>query len=408
MTEEDRAQTKVIPTDEARREIHLHAETGAEPEPEMPEIRKPSVLTKIIKVFVYLAIVLALSFAASYFAWICACDVFALSKPDREVEIVIEETDTIDDVIAMMVEEDLVDYEWLFRIYCSVANAEDKVSVGTYTLNNVYDYNALINGMRATSATRETVTVMIPEGYTNAQIFELLEENGVCSVEELENAVASYMFDYNYLQGLPYGATNRLEGYLFPDTYEFYVDDSPERVLSKFLDNFGWKFSEELQADIDELNAILREQMITNGFTEEEIAANEIDMHDVVIVASLIERETGGTAESSSISSVIYNRMTSKIYPLLQIDASLRYGIDKWDEALTSQDLALDNPYNTHKHPGLPAGPISNPGLDSIRAALYPRSTEYYFYALNPATGLHRFASNYYEHQDNIEEMNQD
>ena len=146
--------------------------------------------------------------------------------------------------------------------------------------------------------------------------------------------------------------------------------------------------------------------MTENGFTEDEIAAAQMDLHDVVIVASLIERETGGTAESSSISSVIYNRLTSKIYPLLEIDASVRYGLNKWDEDLTQADLNLDTPYNTRKNPGLPAGPISNPGLDSIRAALYPRDTAYYFYALNPATGLHHFSENYYEHQDYLEELN--
>ena len=93
-----------------------------------------------------------------------------------------------------------------------MTGAEKKISEGTYTLNNVYDYNALINGLRATAATRETTEVMIPEGYTCAQIFALLEEKGVCSVEELENAAASYMFDYTFLQDLPYGDSNRLEG----------------------------------------------------------------------------------------------------------------------------------------------------------------------------------------------------
>ncbi|MBQ6797641.1 MAG: endolytic transglycosylase MltG [Oscillospiraceae bacterium] len=357
-----------------------------------------------IKFLIWLAFTLAAGLLLAHFAWVCAGDVFALSKPDREVEITITNETTLDDVIETLVEEGLVDYEWLFRLYCALADAENRISVGTFTLNNVYDYNALLKGMQAYSGTRETTDVTIPEGYTCKQIFAELEAAGVCSAESLETAAASYMFDYEFLQALPYGNANRLEGYLFPDTYEFYIDDTPERVLSKFLDNFSWKFEEDLRAEIAELNTRMAEQMRENGISEEKIAESTLDMHDVVIVASLIERETGGASESSLIASVIYNRLSSERYPLLEIDASVRYGLDKWEGVLSSADLAKDTPYNTRRNPGLPAGPISNPGLDSIRAALFPRNTEYYFYVLTP-DGFHHFSETYYEHQDYIEEM---
>jgi len=148
----------------------------------------------------------------------------------------------------------------------------------------------------------------------------------------------------------------------------------------------------------------MAEQMRENGIAEEKITQSALDMHDVVIVASLIERETGGASESSLIASVIYNRLSSERYPLLEIDAAVRYGLDKWEGSLSSADLAKDTPYNTRRNPGLPAGPISNPGLDSIRAALFPRNTDYYFYVLTP-DGFHHFSETYYEHQDYIEEM---
>ena len=413
MTEDIRIYEEEQREDDGHREIYLQGDTDAAPEEalmeedyneEGPEPTKR--VPKVLKVLVYLAAVLAVSFALAYFAWICAGDVFALSKPDRDVEVVVDADPTVDEITEMLAEKGLIRYKWLFKLYCAVTGAEKKISEGTYTLNNVYDYHALINGLRATAATRETTEVMIPEGYTCAQIFALLEENGVCTAEELENAAASYMFDYTFLQDLPYGDSNRLEGYLFPDTYQFYIDDSPERVLSKFLDNFKWKFTEDLQEEIETLNEKLRKKMTENGFTEEEIEDGMMDLHKIVIVASLIERETGGDSESSNISSVIYNRLTSKIYPLLQIDASLRYGLNNWTEPLTETDLATDNPSTTSKYPGLPAGPISNPGLNSIRAALYPRDTNYYFYVLT-STGFHHFSENYYEHQAYIEGMKQ-
>lgn len=351
--------------------------------------------------------VLIASFVLATFAWACAQDMFALSKPDKEVQVVVEEDDGLSDVIDMLADKELVNFKWLFRIYCGLANAEQKISPGTYTLNHVFDYNALVNGLSAYAETRETVTVTIPEGYTCKQLFIALEENGVCTVEELEETAASYAFDYPFLQNVPYGEGNRLEGYLFPDTYEFYVDDDPERVLAKFLNNFGWKLTEELEADISELNRDLRIRMKKNGFSQEEIQENQVDLNDIIIIASLIERESSGPSENSLISSVIYNRLCSKIYPLLEIDASVRYGLDKWEGDLTAEDLVSDTPYNTRRYPGLPVGPISNPGIDSIRAAIYPRDTDYYFYVLTSA-GNHHFSENYYEHQAYIEEMNHD
>lgn len=404
MMDDERVDLEEARQEEGRRETYVFTGTDFEEEDVAEEESKQKKAPKALRTLVYLAVVLALGFALAYFGWICAGDVFALSKPDREVEIVLGENPTVDEATELLKEKGLIDYPWLFKLYCWLTNAQDKISEGTYTLNNVYDYHALVNGLRATAGTRETTEVTIPEGYTCAQIFALLEENRVCTVEELETAAASYMFDYSFLQDLPYGESNRLEGYLFPDTYQFYVDDTPERVLSKFLDNFSWKFTEELQADIDTLNERLREKMAENGFTEAEIEAGQMDINKVVIVASLIERETGGASESSSIASVIYNRLSSKLYPCLEIDASLRYGLDKWDEDLTAEDLNTDTPYNTKIYPGLPAGPISNPGIDSIRAAIYPRESNYYFYVLT-SSGFHHFSENYYEHQAFIEEM---
>ena len=357
-----------------------------------------------LKFLLWLVVTLGAGLGLAYFGWICAGDVFALSKPDREVEITIEEGDTMNDVIEMLVEEDLVEYEWLFRIYCVLANAKEKYSVGTFTLNNLYDYNALVKGLQAYSGSRETTHLKIPEGCTSAEVFALLEEAGVCTVERLEYAAANYEFDYSFLQDLPYGNSNRLEGYLYPDTYEFYIDDAAERVLSKLMDNFSWKFEEELRLEIDSLNQKLAQQMRENGFTDAEIAASELTLHDVVIVASLIESESSGVSERALIASVIYNRLASKVYPLLEIESALRYGLNKWEGELTASDRGSDSPYNTNRYPGLPVGPIGNPTVDSIRAALFPKDSNYYFYAMSKS-GYHYFFETYYEHQDFLKEM---
>ncbi len=372
--------------------------------PEDASQRESYRMPGFLKAFIFVAAVLLVGFVCSLFAWKAATDVFAFSKPDREVQIVIRDGDTMGSVIDSLYDEGLIRYKGLFRFYCNLTHAETKISTGTFTLNNLYDYHALVNGLRSDSGAREVVRVMIPEGLTCRQIFELLANNGVCSVEELENTAAAYPFEYSFLENVPYGSRYRLEGYLYPDTYEFYVDDTPERVLKKFLSNFNGKFSESLREDIALLNERLAASMRENGFTEEEIAAAEMDVNRIVVVASIIQKESSGVSESSSISAVVYNRLTSKIYPLLQMDSILRYYLNKYDEPLTDQDRSVDSSYNTDRHVGLPDGAICNPTVDSIRAALYPRDAGYLFYTINKNGNLHHFSNTYLENMAYIEE----
>ena len=314
-----------------------------------------------IKVLLYVCCVLAASVLLAVVGWRLADDVLALTKPDEEITITVPENATVADVSRELKEKGLIEYEWLFRFYCLYSHAERKIQPGTYELNHLYDYHALVNGMTPSTGLRATTEVTIPEGYECEDIFALLEEAGVSTVSELEQAAASYEFDYSFLQDLPYGDKNRLEGYLFPDTYQFYLNDKPENVLGKFLRNFESKITDEMYAAVDELNDRL--------------------------------------AASASIASVIYNRLCSKLYPCLQIDATIQYALDERKEVLSNADKAIISPYNTYTNAGLPAGPIANPGINSIRAALYPAETDYYFYALGN-DGVHKFSKTYYEHQD--------
>ena len=360
-----------------------------------------------VRVFVYVCCVLAASVLLAIGGWRCADDMLALTRENVAVNVTVPENATIAQVSAELKDKGLIQYEWLFKFYCWFSKAERKIDPGTYELRGAYDYHALVNGMVRTSGDRATATVMIPEGYECEDIFALLAENGVCTVEQLEDAAANHEYDYAFLADLPYGQKNRLEGYLFPDTYEFYVGDDPVNVLDKFLRRFDSKVTEEMHAAVDELNAKLAEKMAANGFTDGEIAEAKLDMHDVIIVASLIEKETAKASESPSIAAVIYNRLCSKLYPCLEIDATIQYALDERKEVLSNADKGIISPYNTYKNAGLPAGPISNPGIASIRAALYPAESDDYFYALGN-DGVHHFSRTYYEHQDFLESLNAD
>lgn len=349
-----------------------------------------------VKGIVYAAIVLTVSIVLAVLAWKCVDEVCALTDVEEVVTVTVSENDTMAQISKNLKDKGLIDYRWLFNLYCMASNADEKIDPGTYELNTLFDYHAIVYAMMETSENRATVEVTVPEGYEAEDIFKMLAENGVCSEEALREAAAQYEFDFWFLEGLEYGDFRRLEGYLFPDTYEFYVDDTPENVLSRFLKNFDNKLTEELQAELAELNAQLRQQKLAEGFADTEIV--DLTLHDIIIVASLVEKETTGDAESGKIASVIYNRLCSRVYPCLNIDATIQYVLPERKDILTNADKAVISPYNTYTNAGLPVGPIANPGMSSIRAALYPVDTDYYFYALNPAGG-HYFSVDVYEHQ---------
>ncbi len=352
----------------------------------------------VLKAILYVCLVLAASVLLAVFAWKCADEVCALTAEEEVVTVTVAEDSTIGDISSQLAQKGLIQYEWLFKLYCMVSSAAEKIDPGTYELNTVYDYRALVYGMVETGENRATETVTVPEGYELEDIFQMLEEKQVCDVASLQEAAANYEFDYWFLEDLAYGDYRRLEGYLYPDTYEFYVDDDAENVLGKFLRNFDNKITEEMRADLDRLNEELAAIMAAGGFTESEIAGSRLTFRDVVIVASLVEKETGSAAESGKIASVIYNRLCSKLYPCLNIDATIQYVLPERKDILTNADKAVISPYNTYTNAGLPVGPIANPGMTSLRAALYPMDTDFYFYALNP-NGLHHFSETVYEHQ---------
>ena len=381
----------------------LTVDQETQPESQEPEKKRPR-LPSGIRVLLYVCCVLAVAVLLAVAVWRCADDVLSLTKEDAEVTVSIPDGATISQIAGELKSKGLVRYETLFKFYCWASHAEKTIEPGTYTLNSRYDYHALVSNMIEASPDRAVVEVTIPEGYECEDIFRLLEADGVCSYQDLADTAASYEFAYDFLQEIPYGSENRLEGYLFPDTYQFYMSDDPANVIDKFLRNFDNKFTDDLYDALDALNDRLAQRMRTNGFTETEITDGRLSLYDLITVASLVEKETAKTSESASIASVIYNRLCSKLYPCLEIDATIQYALAERKEVLSNADKGVISPYNTYTNAGLPAGPIANPGMNSIRAALYPAETNYYFYALN-ADGVHHFSETYYEHQNFLAEL---
>ena len=349
----------------------------------------------------YVAFVIGVSTLLAAVGWVAANDLLALNKaehsaiitlPDdiftsREVTVETEdgtETETelvvdMDYVIDTLKENGIIEYGLLFRLSSIFSDAQVKMTPGTYQLDTDMDYRAIVTNLGSNSASRQQVTVTIPEGFTVAQIFQRLEDEGVSTVEKLNEMAATHDYAFSFLQEIPLGEPTRLEGYLFPDTYDFYMGEDPLTVINKMLVNFDRRFTDEMRA---------------------EAQANGYSVRDIVIIASMIERETDGS-DRATISSVIYNRWQNtgaETAGYLGVDATLVYALGR---TITQDDYTADTPYNTYTNQGLPPGPISNPGMASINAAMEPESTNYYYYALGN-DGTHSFFRTLSEQQNFI------
>lgn len=251
--------------------------------------------------------------------------------------------------------------------------------------------NALTESSESSEKTTEetteslTVTVTFPEGYTALEIAKKLEKNKVCSVSDFMKAAQSEELaeKFGFLSGMK-DTENRaflLEGYIFPDTYEFYKGEDAETAISRFLKNTQSKLTEEMSARANEL-----------GYTLDEI----------ISLASVIQAEAGDKNEMGKVSSVLHNRIESPDYGKLQCDVTVNYVNEKiLDSSYIDGDKTrFSEYYNTYKKSGVPVGAICNPGLDAINAALYPENTDY-FYFVTDSDWNYYYASTYEEHLKN-------
>lgn len=356
-------------------------------------------IPQLVITVIWLAVIALAGATVGRTAWVYCSDLMAFGKPDREVVIEITEDDDIDSIAKKLSDAELIRYPDLFKTFANLTKKTARICVGTFTLNSKYDYNAMINAMIIHSS-RTEVDVTIPEGYTCAQIFALLEEKGICSAADLEDyAINGELGDYWFLTGVTRNNRYCLEGYLFPDTYRFYLNEKPANVYAKMLSNFDNRFTDLMHERLATINTTFETMLRSHGYGDDYVASHKITIREVVIIASMIERESANVEESHIIASVIYNRLANAgNYPYLNIDATLVYALGGKQD-LTDQDKQYDSPYNTYLYKGLIPGPISNPGRDSLNAALDPDDSAYYFYALNPATNRHVFSKTYEEHQ---------
>ena len=363
----------------------------------------------IISTVIWLALIVVIGVSLGRVLWVCCADVMAFGKEPQQVTITITEKDDIGSISKKLGNANLIRYPGLFEFFAKITGKDEDISTGTFTLNSQYDYNAMINAMYSYGSSREEVDIMFPEGYNCAQIFKLLEQKNVCTVVELEDYAAfGELSDYWFLEGVERGTKYCLEGYMAPDTYTFYTNDTPRRVIEKFLNEFDDRFTDKMKEDFQTMQNQYANRLKANGFGSGYAEMNPLTLHQVVTLASIIQKETSSDSECYEIASVFYNRLVNLNIQSLGADITVHYALGDYFfeiEELTAEHLNYDSPYNTRKNKGIPPGPISNMGVQALYAALEPNDTNYHYFVFDKAKNAHRFAVTEREHLQNVAEL---
>lgn len=381
--------TRVMPTaKDATKKIDAATKTGSVGAADSKKRKKHTMtessntVLSIVKCMAYITAVLVISVVLSIVVIFAANDMYGFVKSTDPVEITIPENADINDVADILHDNNIIKYKWLFKL--KEGNFKGAFAAGTYNVSPRTSYGDLVYELMEKPPTGIS-WVTIPEGFTTDEIIDLMVEKGIGEREVYVDVINNYAFDYWFVSELgddwdENGRIYRLDGYLFPDTYQFYNASSEVTVINKLLKRFSQVFTESYKLRAEEL-----------GYTTDEI----------LNLASLIEKEAGTAADFGKVSSVFHNRLNnSASYPKLESDATLAYAIQHETgtrPTITGADLDNNNsPYNSYKTDGLVPGPIANPSNSAILAALNPSETTYYYFVSSDTETI--FSSTKAEH----------
>ncbi len=300
----------------------------------------------------------------------------------NDVTFTIQEGEGLKAVSARMDSEKIIKNPTVFEMTIRVTGKSNSIFAGTYVFTKDQSMKDVIDAITNVDDVTNDITITLIEGWTSAEMAKYLQEQGFFPAEDFSAAVQTTDIQ-NLLPGVTYAflgdkpTSQGLEGYLFPDTYRIKQKPEPADVVRKLLDNFDSKLTNTMRSDIHK-----------QGRT----------VFDVVVLASILEREVLSDADKKNAADVFLKRL--QIGMPLQSDATVNYVTGKQDTRPTLQDIEADSPYNTYVYKGLPPGPISNPGFSSLEAAVYPTSNPYYYF-LTKDNGEAVFSRNLDEHNLN-------
>ncbi len=317
-------------------------------------------------------------------------DMLAIGKGDSLKMITIPHGATTKDVAKILEDEDIIDIPRAFEIFAKFNGSDDAFIPGQYEISSGDAYETIINKLiKGKDENRETVDITFVEGISVYDAAKLLQEKKVCDAERFLYYFNAGGFGFKFEEQLPKSTANkfyRMEGYLWPDTYKFYVDSEPESVCMKIYQNFQDKMKPEYYT-----------QMKKMGMT----------LDEVITLASIVQAEAPDAKSMKMVASVFENRLADPDkYPKLQSSPTTYYVEEIIKPNMQIESTAICDAYDTDKANGLPPGAIGNPGQDAIEAVLYPSKTDYYFFAADIDTKEIYYAKTNEEHEENLAEIN--
>ena len=344
-----------------------------------------------IRRFLVFFVIIVSSVLLSTYGISCINDVLALNRSKELVTVSIEKGADYEEIIDVLADSKLIKHEWFCKLVCKFRGFDKKEYLhGVHYLTANMGVEGMLTEMLANQMSDKTIRLSFPEGWSLPQIIAKLDENNVCPAEYIYAALEEVEFDYGFINSIPEDESRcyALEGYLFPDTYDFFVSEkqngigeNPTSILNKLLGNFDSRWSEVYTKRAKELN---------------------LTMDEVIIIASIIQKEAADKSQMGVVSSVIHNRLNnSSSYPLLECNSTKDYVTNNivpviGDAGASSYIVA----YDTYNAEGLPPGPICNPGIDAIEAALNPDDTDYLYFCHNEDGKIY-LAKTYNQHQSN-------
>lgn len=365
--------------------------------------------------FVWLSMVILVAVVLGMFLVTGVNDLLAISRSEENKTLVtIPENATLDQVTEILSENGVINEPFFFKLYAKVTKSTEGFLPGSYNMDTNMDYEAILNYLLYNSGPREVVSVQFQEGMSVRECAKLLEKKRVCKAEDFMKACNSDAFDedYDFIAAIGENKDRvyKLEGYLFPDTYVFYVNEDAQDVVIKLLDNFNKK--------------VFKNKTKYPGYDEEMSVAElaklkGMTVDDLINMASLVQAEAADEKDMYYISSIFYNRLATDKWNgtneygdgdlnKLKSDATIYYPYSSLEDIPKDIKDKFKSKYNTYNITGLPPGPICNPGSVAINAALNPKDTGYYYFCHKAATDDSPaeafYAYTYYEHQQNMRE----
>lgn len=331
------------------------------------------------------ALIVAVAVFCAAFVLKFARDFVGIGKSSVEVVVEIPMNSGTADIADILANEGIIDSTYFFRFYSRIKGSDGTFVAGSHVLTPDMSYENIVHELQQGAVdTRESVDITFPEGIDLLDAAQKLEENNVCSasdfIREFNNS--SFGFDFEKLVKVSAMKFYKMEGYLFPDTYTFYVEEDPKIVCKKIYRNFETRITPDIYARMDDLG---------------------LEFEEMLTMASMVQAEASSVYDMKRVASVFRNRLADPDnYPLLQSDPTRKYVEDVIKPNIEFPSKEMFKAYNTYEGAGLPPGPICNPGLDAINAVLYPADTDYYYFCANVDTGEVYYARTNEEHEANL------